>query len=54
LPLLKVPTLVDELKRRIADSIMTVHADMLLRTWQELAYELHFLRPTKVSIMRCL
>jgi hypothetical protein len=40
-------TEIDDLKRRITDSIMTVHADMLLRTWQELAYGLHFLRPTK-------
>jgi hypothetical protein len=40
-------TEIDDLKRRIKDSIMTVHADILLRTWKELAYGLHIIRPTK-------
>jgi len=29
------------------DSIMTIHADMLLRTWQELDYQLDIIRATK-------
>lgn len=40
-------TEIDDLKRRIMDSITTVHADMLLRTWQELEYRLDIVRATK-------
>jgi hypothetical protein len=40
-------TEIDDLKKRITDSIMTVHADMFHRTWQELAHGLHIIRPTK-------
>jgi hypothetical protein len=29
---------IDDLKKRIADAVMTVRADMLLRTWQEFEY----------------
>jgi len=29
------------------DSIMTIHADMLLRTWQVLDYQLDIVRATK-------
>ena len=35
------------LKRRIAESTMTVHAAMFHRTWKELVYVLHIVRPTK-------
>jgi hypothetical protein len=33
-------TSINDLKRHIMDSIMTFHADMLLRTWEELDYKL--------------
>jgi hypothetical protein len=37
---------IDDLNKRITDAIMTVHADMLLRTYQELAYRLDVVRAT--------
>jgi hypothetical protein len=40
-------TEIDDLKRRITYSIMTVHANLLLRPWQELAYIMHIIRPIK-------
>jgi hypothetical protein len=43
-------TEIDDLKRRITDSTMTVYADMLLRTWQELAYRMHLVRSTYTEV----
>jgi hypothetical protein len=40
-------TSINDVKRHIMDSIMTIHADMLLRTWQELDYQLDIIRATK-------
>jgi hypothetical protein len=40
-------TSINDLKRYIMDSIMTIHADMLLRTWQVLDYQLDIIHATK-------
>jgi hypothetical protein len=44
----KLPfTGIDDLKKRITAAIMTVHTDMLHRTWQEPEYRLHVVRTSK-------
>ena len=40
-------TSINDLKRHIMDSIMNIHADMLLRTRQELDYQLDIICATK-------
>jgi hypothetical protein len=40
-------TSINDLKRHIMDSVLTIHADMLLRTWHELDYQLEIIRATK-------
>ena len=40
-------TSINDLKMHIMDSIITIHADMLLRTWQELDYKLDIIHANK-------
>jgi hypothetical protein len=37
-----------DMKKRITDAVMTIHADMLLRIWQDLEYRLDIVPATKV------